>query len=145
VARGLRERGLAVLIVWGPGEEAIAQSVASGSGTFLAPATDLELLANLLRRARICISNNTGPMHLAVAVRTPTVGVFLAGDDERWGHSLPWFASAKPATDADSEAVLKACDQLLAQGQPSSHPARDSAQEPVGGRRDAISAAASFR
>jgi ADP-heptose:LPS heptosyltransferase/glycosyltransferase involved in cell wall biosynthesis len=145
VARGLRERGLAVLIVWGPGEEAIAQAVASGAGTFLAPATDLALLAGLLRRARICVSNNTGPMHLAVAVRTPTVGVFLAGDDERWGHSLPWFAGAKPASDADAETVLKACDRLLEQGQQPPRSTRSSPQEALGGRRDAISAAASFR
>src|SRR3970282_337944 len=32
VARGLMARGLAVVVVWGPGEETIARAVAAGSG-----------------------------------------------------------------------------------------------------------------
>ena len=42
-------RGLAVLVVWGPGEEPIASEIARRSGTTLAPPTDLALLAGLMR------------------------------------------------------------------------------------------------
>jgi heptosyltransferase-3 len=114
VARGLAGRGLAVLVVWGPGEEAIARAVAEASGARPAPPTSLAELAALLGSARLCVSNNSGPMHLAVAVGTPTVGIFLAGDAARWGHLSPIFAAAEPAGEGDAESVLAACDRLLA-------------------------------
>jgi ADP-heptose:LPS heptosyltransferase len=116
VARGLVARGLAVVVVWGPGEDAIARSIAAEGGerVVMAPPTDLPLLAALLRVCRLCVSNNSGPMHLAVAVGAPTVGVFLAGDAGRWGHSLSRFAAAEPSGDGDDAAVLAACDRLLA-------------------------------
>jgi len=118
VARGLIARGLGVLVVWGPGEEHLARKVAEGSGARLAPPTSLDELAALFRGARLCVSNNSGPMHLAVAVGTPTVGVFAAGDAARWGHELPFFQAAEPQSDADAAAVLSACDRLLeAEGQ----------------------------
>ncbi len=113
VARGLRARGLSVVVVWGPGEEPLARAVAEASGAALAPPTDLAQLAALLRGARLCVSNNSGPMHLAVAVGTPTVGVFLSGDAERWSHELPIFAPAEPRVEEDGAAVLSACDRLL--------------------------------
>ena len=113
VARGLMTRGLGVLVVWGPGEEPLARSIADGSGATLAPATDLALLAALMRRARLVVSNNSGPMHLGVAVRTPTVGVFFRGDSARWGHLVPGFAAAEVRAESESDAVLAACDRLL--------------------------------
>jgi ADP-heptose:LPS heptosyltransferase len=114
VARGLAARGLAVLVVWGPGEEPIAREIAALSGTTLAPPTDLALLAGLMRAARLVVTNNSGPMHLAAAVGAPTVGVFFRGDSERWGHRVPTFAAAEVRSDADAPAVLAACDRLLA-------------------------------
>jgi ADP-heptose:LPS heptosyltransferase/glycosyltransferase involved in cell wall biosynthesis len=113
VARGLVARGLEVLVVWGPGEEPLARAVGQGSEARVAPATDLEELAGLVRGAQLCVSNNSGPMHLAVAVGTPTVGVFLSGDAARWGHDLPGFAAAEPRGEDDAAAVLAACDRLL--------------------------------
>jgi lipopolysaccharide heptosyltransferase III len=116
VARRLAGRGLAVLVVWGPGEEPLARAVAEAGGARLAPPTDLRQLAALLRAARLCVSNNSGPMHLAVAVGTPTVGVFLSGDARRWRHELPAFEAAEPRGELDADAVLDACDHLLRSG-----------------------------
>jgi len=99
--------------VWGPGEEPIARAVAEAGGARLAPPTGLPELAALLRGARLCVSNNSGPMHLAVAVGAPTVGVFLSGDAARWRHDLPGFAAAEPRGEGDAAAVLAACDLLL--------------------------------
>lgn len=113
VARGLAERGLAVLVVWGPGEEGLASAIVEGSGARLAPPTDLDRLAALMRRARLVVSNNSGPMHLAVAVGAPTVGVFFRGDSVRWGHGIPAFAAAEVRGDAEAPAVLAACDRVL--------------------------------
>lgn len=113
VARGLSARGLAVLVVWGPGEEPIAREIAVRSGTTLAPPTDLALLAGLMRAARLVVTNNSGPMHLAAAVGAPTVGVFFSGDSERWGHRVATFAACEVRSPADPAQVLEACDRLL--------------------------------
>jgi ADP-heptose:LPS heptosyltransferase len=112
VCRGLSSRGFAPLVVWGPGEDTLAREIAAGAGVVLAPATGLGLLAALMRRARLVVSNNSGPMHLAVALGRPTVGVFFRNDAARWGHDLPTFAAASIRGD-DAEAVLEACDRLL--------------------------------
>src|SRR5512133_87046 len=114
VAKGLAERGLGVLVVWGPGEEPNAREIARRSGTTLAPPTDLALLAGLMRISRLVVTNNSGPMHLAAAVGAPTVGVFFSGDSARWGHRLPSFAAAEVRSANDHALVLDACDRLLA-------------------------------
>jgi ADP-heptose:LPS heptosyltransferase len=114
VARGLAARGLGVVVVWGPGEEPLARAIAEGGGASLAPPTDLEALAALMRRARLVVTNNSGPMHLAVAVGATTVGVFFRGDSARWGHALPAFAAAEVRGEGEAEVVLAACDRALA-------------------------------
>ena len=81
---------------------ALARTHAERSGAKLAPPTDLVTLASLLRGAILCVSNNSGPMHLAVAVGTPTVGLFLSDDRRRWAHDLPWFETAEPRRDDDA-------------------------------------------
>jgi ADP-heptose:LPS heptosyltransferase len=39
-----------------------------------------------MRTAGLTVTNNTGPMHLSVAVGAPTLGLFFRIDMERWGH-----------------------------------------------------------
>ncbi len=86
---------LVPVVFWGPGEEALAREVVQrlGGEACMAPPTDLRQLAALLRCGSLVLTNDTGPMHLAVAVRTPTVAIFLVGDHLRWGHPLPHFAA----------------------------------------------------
>lgn len=58
--------------------------VAEVSGAMREPAldwtgaTDLSLLPAVVKRCRLLISNDSGPMHVATAVGTPVVGVFGA-------------------------------------------------------------------
>jgi heptosyltransferase-3 len=90
VARRLAApNGLSTWIAWGPGEEALASEVAEGAGGTLLPPTDLEGLAASFRAASLVITNDTGPMHLAVAVGAPTVAVFLTEDADRWAAPQP--------------------------------------------------------
>ncbi|MCL2313642.1 MAG: glycosyltransferase family 9 protein [Proteobacteria bacterium] len=78
------------LVVWGPGEEVLArQLVEAAPGSVLAPPTNLDELAALMQRARCTVSNNTGPMHLSVAVGAPTFSLFYKMPMERWGHHHP--------------------------------------------------------
>ena len=80
VARAIhREHGLQSVIVWGgPDERTAAEQIAAAAGhaAILAPKTSLQDLGELCRLSRLCISSDTGPLHLAAAVGTPCVGLF---------------------------------------------------------------------
>ncbi len=86
VARALADRGMTVLINHGPGEEALGQSVRSASGNtaVLLNCRVGELIA-VMRRARLFVGGDTGPMHLAAAFRVPVVALFGPTRPERNG------------------------------------------------------------
>ncbi len=89
-ARALLDAGVVPLITWGPGEETLAAETLRGAaGAAIAPATNLDQLAALMSGACLTVCNNTGPMHLSVAVGTPTLGLFLHMEMARWGHHDP--------------------------------------------------------
>ena len=90
VSRELAKRhGLRSLVLWGPGEEQIAQAVVAASDNTAAasPATTIADLISLVKAAALMISGDTGPMHIAGAVGTPLVGIFGPTDPQRNG---PW-------------------------------------------------------
>lgn len=88
-ARVLLERGITPVVTWGPGEEALVDEVMKlAPGAVRAPATTIDQLASLMRGAKLTLCNNTGPMHLAVAVGCPTVALFLHMEVARWGHAF---------------------------------------------------------
>jgi heptosyltransferase-1 len=85
LARDLCDRGYPVLVVWGPGESAIAGEIVAraGPGASLAPATGILDLAALLAVCTAVVGGDTGPIHLAASLSVPTVAVFLASDAVR--------------------------------------------------------------
>ena len=92
IARLLRDRhGLAAVVLWGPGEEALAHAVvdASDGAASVAPPTGLQDLIALSRGARLMVSGDTGPLHIAAAVGVPAVALFGPTDPGRNG---PWTA-----------------------------------------------------
>lgn len=76
-----------ILVLWGPGERALAESVirAMTRPAALAPETTLKSLGALLARCRLLISGDTGPLHLAAALDRPTVALFGPSDPRRNG------------------------------------------------------------
>ena len=70
--------GLMPVVLWGPGEETLAQSViaASDGAAVLAPPTGLSDVVALARASALVVSGDTGPLHIATAVGTPTVSLF---------------------------------------------------------------------
>jgi heptosyltransferase-3 len=89
VGRRLAPRLGAPLVLWGPGEEALARRVVAAGGGELAPATGLLELAALAERCAVMVSNDTGPMHIAAAAGAPLVVVWdgsRAIRPRRWGH-----------------------------------------------------------
>jgi heptosyltransferase-1 len=88
LAAFLREEcGLQPVILWGPGEELLAAQVtASASATAIeAPRTSVTDLVALARASSLVISGDTGPLHIATAVGTPTVSLFGPTDPQRNG------------------------------------------------------------
>lgn len=86
VARALADRGLAVAINYGPGEEALAEAVVESSrGAALPVKCSVGELIALSRRASLFIGGDTGPMHLAAALRVPVVALFGPTRPERNG------------------------------------------------------------
>jgi heptosyltransferase-1 len=87
LARALREHGQNCLVSFGPGEEALASRVAAvsdGAARVAFPTTLRELL-ELLRRARLVVAADTGPLHIACALGTPVVGLYGPTDPQRNG------------------------------------------------------------
>jgi heptosyltransferase-1 len=79
--------GWHAIVSFGPGEEKLAQGVVCTAGIPAAIAIPLDLgpLMALLRRAKFVVSADTGPLHLAAALGTPTVGLFGPTDPARNG------------------------------------------------------------
>ena len=79
--------GLTPVVLWGPGEEALAgEVVASSSGSaVVAPRTTVNDIVALARDAALVVSGDTGPLHIATAVGTPTVSLFGPTDPDRNG------------------------------------------------------------
>ncbi len=88
-AKELLARGVTPVVTWGPGEEALVDAVlAACPGAVRAPPTSIDELASLMRGAVLTVCNNTGPMHLSVAVGCPTLALFLNMQVARWGHDF---------------------------------------------------------
>jgi len=82
------EAGVTILVVWGPGEEKAAESIAAGlAGVIVAPATGIPELVAVLRRASVVVAGDTGPLHLAAALGRPCVGLYGPTSVDRNG---PW-------------------------------------------------------
>ena len=77
-ARLLIERGLDVWVVGGPGEKALAQEIVAAGGGKVRDLTGTDLRNGILAMAAagVAISNDSGLMHIAAAIGTPTMGIF---------------------------------------------------------------------
>jgi heptosyltransferase I len=78
VARHFLQQGFAVTLIGAARERAACDAVAqlAPGAVNLAGETTLTELAALIRRSTISITNDSGPMHLAVAVDRPVVSIF---------------------------------------------------------------------
>jgi len=77
-ARSLLQQKLAVVLIGSDNERGLCEEIAKLAPGIvnLAGETSLSELAALIARAAICVTNDSGPMHLAVALGRPVIGVF---------------------------------------------------------------------
>lgn len=82
-------RGMPSVVLWGPGEEALAGQVvgASSGAAIAAPPTDVRDIVALAREAAIVVSGDTGPLHLAAAAGAAVVAIMGPTSPQRNG---PW-------------------------------------------------------
>ncbi len=77
--------GLVPVVLWGPGEEEAARSVADEvEGAILAPPTSIARIGALIARLDMLVTPDSGPKHLAVLQGVPTVTLFGPTDPEIW-------------------------------------------------------------
>jgi heptosyltransferase-1 len=84
-----RDFGWRSLVLWGPGEQELAHGVvaASDGAAEPSPPTTITDLVGIARHARLMISGDTGPLHIAAAVNTPIVALYGPTRPDRNG---PW-------------------------------------------------------
>jgi heptosyltransferase I len=86
LAGRLLRDGLPVAVTWGPGEEAMAQTVTRVAGDGARPvSTNLEELVALCQRAKLFVGGDTGPTHFAAAAGAPIVSIFGPTSSDRNG------------------------------------------------------------
>ncbi len=79
LARALTDRGLHVVVIGGSADIAAGTEIVAALGRQGASAAgrlDLQASGALIRRTKALVSGDSGPMHMATAVRTPVVALF---------------------------------------------------------------------
>lgn len=130
VAKALTDRGMAVMVNYGPQEGALAEAVREASEEAARPVKcSVSQLIALTRRASLFVGGDTGPMHLAAALEVPVVALFGPTRPERNGPYATRSVVLRSAESVDNsshiddpdaglqsimpDAVIKAVDSLL--------------------------------
>jgi 3-deoxy-D-manno-octulosonic-acid transferase len=77
-----------ILLCGGPGDRDVADSIIRQAGVPVINAigeTSLSQLAALVAQSQVLLTGDTGPLHMAVALRTPTVSIFGPTDPAVFG------------------------------------------------------------
>jgi heptosyltransferase I len=124
LARRLAAHGMTSLINFGPGEEGLVESVErSSDGAAQRISCSLSELIALTRRAALFVAGDTGPLHLAVALNTPSVALFGPTNPERNGpyggratvvRSPESMTTYKRSTEAERGLASVTVDEVLA-------------------------------
>ena len=85
----IEKHAASIIILWGPDEREDAEHIQSAMKheAALPPQTSIRESGALLKNCDYMISNDAGPMHIAAAVGTPTLGIFGPTNPQLQG---PW-------------------------------------------------------
>ncbi len=64
------------VVLYGPSEESEASRISEASEAILAPPTSLKEMGAILQKSEALVTNDSGPMHIAAALRVPTLAIF---------------------------------------------------------------------
>jgi heptosyltransferase-3 len=114
--RLISREGVKVVLFWGPGEKELVQRLKKNTlpGLYLSPLLAVRDLAAQLELCTVFVCNDTGPMHLASAVGTPTVAIFLKPNFARYGpRGVDHIVAYRPDGEVSLDDVHRAVRQLL--------------------------------
>ena len=76
-----------VIFVLGPKEEGLIKDITSKMHNVpvIAPKTTVRQMASLMRRCKVCVCNDAGPLHVAVSQGCSTVSIFGPSDARSYG------------------------------------------------------------
>jgi heptosyltransferase-1 len=106
------EQGLQLVLTWGDNVEKLAVeriAEACQGRAVIWPRGTLQELVALLAAARLVIGADTGPVHIAAAVGTPTVSIFRVTDSRRNGPPGEGHIRIQAPMDC-SPCLRKSCD-----------------------------------
>jgi heptosyltransferase-2 len=101
VARRLTNEGCAVWVLGSPAEAPLAAEIVAAAGPQARDLTsnDLRNAILALKAARAAVSNDSGLVHVAAAMGTPTVGIFGPTSAWHWAPLNPLAAVIETHTD----------------------------------------------
>ncbi len=104
LARALTRGGASVWVLGGPNETAIARQVAEAGGARMRDLTghDLRDAVLAMAAADVAVTNDSGLMHVAAAIGTPTVALFGPTSPWHWKPLNPVAAIIEPPGDEDA-------------------------------------------
>jgi heptosyltransferase-2 len=98
-ARRLVAEGFSVWVLGGPGETALAAEIAAGSERVRdLTGADLRNAILALAAADVAVSNDSGLLHVAAALGTPSIGIFGPTSPWHWAPLNPLAAVIETAT-----------------------------------------------
>lgn len=85
--RIIRDFNVAVVLIWGPGEQELVKSIKGlmEENAFIAPQTSIRQMAALCKRCGLVICSEGGPLHIAASQGVRTISIFGPVDEKVYG------------------------------------------------------------
>jgi heptosyltransferase-2 len=101
LTREMGERGFSVWVIGGPQEKDLAAEIIAGAPSRGSDLTgpDLRNAILALAAADVAVSNDSGLLHVAAAIGTPSIGIFGPTSPWHWAPLNPLAAVIEPKTD----------------------------------------------
>jgi heptosyltransferase-2 len=100
LAKELTSEGVSVWVLGSTAETSIATEIleAAGSNAHDLTSTDLRNAILALKLANVCVSNDSGLVHVSAAIGTPTIGIFGPTSPWHWAPLNPLAAVIEAAS-----------------------------------------------
>lgn len=83
----LTKENYKIIVFWGKEEEKLLPDLKrkANDKIIISDLLTMQKLAAVIKRCNLFISSDTGPMHLAVALKVPTLSIFIDSDVKKYG------------------------------------------------------------
>jgi heptosyltransferase II len=109
LSRKLLADGFAVWVLGGPGEKSLAREIAGNTKACDFTGTDLRQAILGMAAASAAVSNDSGLLHVAAALGTPTIGIFGPTSPWHWAPLNPLAAKIQ----ANTELACRPCHKPI--------------------------------